>query len=75
MFRTALRAALLIWEVLAIVSPLLRRGGRRQRLPLALKDGVIFVLANWELIWKYLEKRNWSIETMKNLLRFRRFKR
>lgn len=74
MFRTTLRAILFIWEAVAIIFPLLRRGGR-QRLPLALKDGAMFVLANWELIWKYWEKRNWSIETVRNLLRFRRFKR
>lgn len=74
MFRTALRALLFIWEAAAIISPLLRRG-RRQRFPFALKEGALFILANWELIWKYWEKRKWSINTVRNLLRFRRFRR
>lgn len=74
MFGATLRAILFIWEAIAIISPLLKKG-KRQRLPITLKEGAIFVLANWELIWKYWEKHKWSIDTVKNLLRFRRFKR
>ena len=74
MFLRALRSILFLWEVLAIMTPLFKRGGR-QKLPLTLKQGALFVLANWDMIWKYLEKRNWSIQTVKNLLQWRRFKR
>jgi len=74
MFTTALRAMIFILEALAIVAPLLGRG-RRQKIPLVLKEGTFFVLTNWQLIWKYLEKRKWTIDALKNILRYRRVKR
>jgi hypothetical protein len=73
MFRS-LRLLILIVQALAIVSPLLG-AARRQKLPLLLKEGTFFVLTNWELLWKYLEKRNWSIETLKDLLKLKDIKK
>jgi hypothetical protein len=73
MFHAALRSILFIWQLLVIIAPLIGKG-RRQKIPLVLKEGAFFVLTNWELIWKYLEKRKWSIETIRNLLKFRRMR-
>jgi hypothetical protein len=74
MLRSALRSIIFIVQALAILSPLLGRG-RRQKLPLLMREGALLFLTHWDVIWKYLEKRNWSIGTIKEILRFRRFKR
>ncbi len=74
MFRSAFRSIVFILQALAIISPLLGRG-RKQKLPLLMKEGAFLILTNWNFIWKFLEKRNWSIDTIRNLLRLRRFKR
>lgn len=67
MFKS-LRSLLLIVQFLSLLSPLLG-GWRRKKLSFLMKEGVLFALTNWDLIWKYLEKRQWSIETIKNVLR------
>lgn len=69
-----LRSLLFIWEVLVIFTPLLRKG-RRLRLPLLFREGALLVLSNWDLIWKYIEKRRWSMETVKKLLRLIRMRK
>jgi hypothetical protein len=74
MFRSAYRTIVLVLQVLMIATPLLGRW-RRQKLSFLLKEGAFLVLTNWDLIWKYLEKRKWSIETAKDLLKLIRFKR
>lgn len=74
MYRTISRTLIFIFEALMIVRPLLGRG-RRQKLPFVLKQGAFFVFTHWELIWKYLEKRRWTIKAVKNILQFRRSRR
>jgi hypothetical protein len=60
------RKLIFLVQALVIVSPLLRRG-RKQNLPLLLKEAIFLVISNWALIWKLIEKRRWTIEALKEL--------
>lgn len=72
MFGITLRSLVFICEVAAIVLPLLRKG-RRQKLPFVFKEGFLFVLANWGVIKKYLQKRQVSkrVKALRNSFRFK----
>lgn len=72
MFGITLRSIVLICEVAAIVFPLLKKG-RRQKLPFVLKESVLFALANWDVIRKYVQKRQISnvIKALRNSFRFK----
>lgn len=56
MFRVTFRSIVFVCEIAALVLPLLRKG-RRQKLPFVLKESVLFVLANWGVIRKYVQRR------------------
>jgi hypothetical protein len=71
MYRSVFRSLIVVVEALMIIAPLFRRG-RRQQFPIVLKKGAYFMLTHWELIWKYLEKRAWTIKAVKNFLQSRR---
>jgi hypothetical protein len=43
-------------QVGQLILPLLSKK-RRQKLPLTLKEGALFVIAHWGLIWKFIEKQ------------------
>lgn len=63
-----LRTLIFILTTLRALSPLLGKG-RKQKLPGSLKEVILLLLTNSELLWKWLEKRGWTIETLKTILK------
>lgn len=67
---SSFRKLIVLLQLLSLVSPLLRRG-RGLSLPFLMKEIAFFALTNSDMFWKLLEKRNWSPEAIKQLLKFR----
>jgi hypothetical protein len=69
MIPSFLRSAIFILEALYFLTPLFSRA-RKQKLPGLLKELIILGLTNWTLIWKWMEKQRWSIETREKFFQF-----
>lgn len=64
-----LRSLVIFLQVGQLVLPLLSKN-RRQKLPLTLKEGALFVIVNWGLIWKFIEKQQWAVQAVKKILKY-----
>lgn len=62
------RSLFFLVEIWRLVGPLLAKKTNR-KVPLNLKEGVLFVLLNWDMIWKFLEKQRWTIDVARKIFR------
>lgn len=69
MFRS-LRSLIVLLQALSLLSPLLSKG-RRMRLPFLLKELALLMLTNSDMVWKFLEKRQWTPDAIREFLKYR----
>lgn len=63
-----LRSLIFLTEIWRLVGPFLAKKGK-QKVPISLKEGALFVLLNWDIIWKLLEKQRWTVDAVKKMFK------
>jgi hypothetical protein len=69
MFRS-LRSLIVLLQALSLLSPLLSKG-RKMRLPFLFKELALLMLTNSDLVWKFLEKRRFTPDAIREFLKSR----